>query len=134
MEVVRFFIAYATVLVTFAGIDYLWLGILMKHVYRAGLGHLMAPTIQLWAAVLFYAVYTLGLFFFAISPGLLKGSPLTALILGGLVGLLAYATYDLSNLATLRNWPVALTFIDIAWGTLLSSFAAVVGVWIMELL
>jgi uncharacterized membrane protein len=96
--------------------------------YLQGLGHLMAEAPVLWAAALFYAVYGLGLLRFAIAMPA-AGTVAQAARAGALFGFVAYATYDLTNLATLRDWPASLAFIDIAWGTLASAAAAAAGRW-----
>jgi uncharacterized membrane protein len=127
----RFALAYAATLVTMLAIDLLWLGVIARSVYTAGIGHLMAAQPNLAAAVAFYLIYPLGLVLLAVLPhGAEAGWRATA-VSAALFGFFAYATYDLSNLATLRAWPVGLTLIDMAWGTLLSTAAAVVGklVW-----
>jgi uncharacterized membrane protein len=124
--------AYLVALAVMLLLDLLWLGFVARPLYLQGLGHLMAETPTLWAAALFYAVYGLGLLCFAIaSPATQKdtGGVSRAALSGALFGFVAYATYDLTNLATLRDWPVVLAFIDIAWGTLASAGAAAAGRW-----
>jgi uncharacterized membrane protein len=124
--------AYLVALTVMLLLDLLWLGFVARPLYLQGLGHLMAETPTLWAAALFYAVYGLGLLRFAIaSPATQKdtGAVSRAALSGALFGFVAYATYDLTNLATLRDWPVVLAFIDIAWGTLASAGAAAAGRW-----
>lgn len=123
----RLLIAYASTLVTFLAIDALWLGVLMGSTYKSYLGELMLSQPKLIPAAIFYLLYAVGLVVFAIMPALRQGDWRHAALMGALLGLVAYATYDLSNLATLRGWPLPLTLIDIAWGTVLSSIAASVG-------
>jgi uncharacterized membrane protein len=120
-------IAYGAALCVFLAIDALWLAVLMKPVYGAALGPLLADTPRWAPAVLFYLLYVAGLLVFAILPGLRTRRGRTAAALGALLGLLAYGTYDLSNYATLRDWPLALTAIDMAWGTVLSAVSATAG-------
>src|SRR6476469_118682 len=120
----RLLIAYATTLVTLLVIDGLWLTVLMGSTYKSYLGDLMLSQPKLLPAALFYLLYAFGLVVFAISPALRDGSWKQAAMLGALLGLVAYATYDLSNLATLRGWPLPLTLIDIVWGAVLSGMAA----------
>ena len=113
-------------------LDLLWLGWIARPLYLQGLAHLMAGSPTWWAAALFYAVYGLGLLRFAIAlpPGQAAGRGIgRAAAAGAVFGLVAYATYDLTNLATLKDWPVALAFIDIAWGALASAAAAACGRW-----
>jgi len=124
--------AYLVALAVMLLLDLLWLGWFARPLYLKGIGHLMAAAPTWWAAALFYAVYGLGLLCFAIaSPATPKntGAVSQAARSGALFGFVAYATYDLTNLATLRDWPVVLAFIDIAWGTLASAAAAAAGRW-----
>ena len=124
--------AYLAAVATMLLLDLLWLGWVARPLYLQGLGHLMADSPMWWAAALFYAVYGLGLLRFAIAMPAARvaaGTLAQAARAGALFGFVAYATYDLTNLATLRDWPVALAFIDIAWGTLASAAAAAAGRW-----
>lgn len=123
----RLLIAYATTLVTLLVIDGLWLTVLMGSTYKSYLGDLMLSQPKLLPAALFYLLYAFGLVVFAISPALRDGGWKQAAMLGALLGLVAYATYDLSNLATLRGWPLPLTIIDIVWGAVLSGVASAIG-------
>ena len=120
-------VAYMAVLAFFALVDTLWLGVVARGFYRAELGSLLAPEVRLDAAVLFYVVYAAGIVVFAVAPALRAESLVTALAMGGLFGFFAYATYDLTNLATLRDWPLRMTIVDIAWGTALTAGSAAVG-------
>ena len=125
---------YLATLVAFFAIDMLWLGFVARGLYRKYLGFLMAPSANWPAAIIFYLLFVLGIVVFAILPGLESGSLRTTLARGALFGLIAYATYDLTNLATLKDWPVAITIIDMIWGTVLSlavSYAGfVAGNWL----
>jgi len=123
----RLVIAYASTLVTLLAIDALWLTVLMGSTYQSYLGDLMLSQPKLLPAALFYLIYAAGLVAFAVLPGTREGGWKHAATMGALLGLVAYATYDLSNLATLRGWPLPLTVIDIAWGAVLSAIAASVG-------
>ncbi len=123
----RLVIAYASTLITLLAIDALWLTVLMGATYKSYLGDLMLSQPKLLPAALFYLIYAAGLVAFAVLPGAREGDWKYAAMMGALLGLVAYATYDLSNLATLRGWPLPLTLIDIAWGTVLSAVAASVG-------
>ena len=105
-------------------LDLLWLGVIMKDFYRANIGHLMSGTIVWPAAIVFYVVYAVGIAFFASLPA---DSLQKAALLGLALGALAYATYDLTNNATLKDWPVIVTVADILWGAALTSVAASVG-------
>lgn len=123
----RLVIAYASTLLTLLAIDALWLTVIMGSTYKSYLGDLMLSQPKLLPAALFYLIYAAGLVAFAVLPGVRADGWKYAAMMGALLGLVAYATYDLSNLATLRGWPLPLTFIDIAWGTVLSAVAASVG-------
>ena len=108
-------------------IDALWLAVLMGPTYQSYIGALMLTEPKLLPAALFYVLYPFGLMVFAVMPALRKRDWRAAALLGGLLGLVAYGTYDLSNLATLRGWPWQMTAIDMAWGTFLSASAACAG-------
>jgi uncharacterized membrane protein len=107
--------------------DMLWLGAMVDRVYRPALGDLGIPGVNLLPAAVFYLLYPVGLVIFAILPALKSGSFAAAILYGALFGLFTYATYDLSNHATLRNWTLPVTAIDMAWGTALGAIAATVG-------
>lgn len=120
--------AYLGALTIFAIVDFLWLAIVAKTYYRDGIGHLMASPINIPAAIVFYLVFVLGLTVFAVVPALGPGgSWMAAARTGMLFGLFCYATYDLTNLATLKNWPLTLSLVDMAWGTTLSGITAAAG-------
>ncbi len=120
-------IAYGATALVFFGLDFLWLGTVAKSFYRGQLGPLMADQVNIPVAAGFYALYVVGLVIFAVAPALAAGSWKTALMYGALFGFFAYATYDLTNLATLRDWPAALSVVDLIWGTVLSGTAATLG-------
>ena len=107
--------------------DFVWLGVLARDFYASRLGVLLLAEPNWVPAGLFYGLYACGLCVFCVSPALATGSWRKGLHLGAFFGLVAYATYDLSNLATLQGWPVAITLADIAWGSLLSAVATVAG-------
>jgi uncharacterized membrane protein len=115
---------YLVTLAVFVGIDLVWLGFIAKSFYRAEIGALLAEKMSFPAAAAFYVIYAAGLMFFAVQPSLATGGWTRALMLGGLFGFVAYATYDLSNLATLRGWTVKLCVVDMLWGAALSGFTA----------
>lgn len=120
-------IAYFSALLFLAVADLIWLGLLMNDHYQAWIGPLMREQPLLLPAVAFYLLYPLGLVVFAILPALEKRSSLKCAALSALFGLVAYGTYDLSNLATLKDWPWQLAMVDILWGTALSCGAAMTG-------
>ena len=127
---------YILTVTVFFGIDMIWLGIVAKGFYRNNLGHLLRPDINWAAALIFYLLYIVGILIFATLPALEKNSLRQAVVMGGLFGFFAYATYDLSNLATLRGWPVNVVFMDIIWGMALTASVAAssffIGRWIMQ--
>lgn len=118
---------YATVLAVMVALDLLWLGVVAKPLYQQAIGHLMADRPVLPVALLFYAVYALGLTVFGVWPHAATPGWRTALMMGALFGFFAYATYDLTNLATLKGWPVGIALIDMAWGTAVSGVSALAG-------
>ena len=119
--------AYAATLGTMLALDLLWLGVVAKPVYQRGIGHLMAEQPNIVAAALCYAVFALGLMIFAVSPTGPSAAWAKTAGTAALFGFFAYATYDLTNLATLRGWPVGLSLLDMAWGTGISAVAALAG-------
>ena len=116
----QFFIVYAISIPVFIIIDLLWLGVIAKPFYQTRLSHLLGD-VNWVATIIFYLVFLLGLTFFAIYPTVARGTMMTGLILGGLFGFFTYATYDLTNWATLRGWPVSVVVFDMLWGTLLGA-------------
>jgi uncharacterized membrane protein len=116
--------AYLCALVLFTVIDFVWLGFIARSFYVTQLGEMMRPQPALLAAGLFYVVYAFGVVHFAVMPALRGNGWTTALAQGAVLGLVAYATYDLSNMATLKNWPVPMSIVDIAWGTALTATVA----------
>ena len=112
--------------------DAIWLGVVAKDLYRQHIGHLMADSVRWGAALAFYLLFLYGLFVFVIQPALAAQDPMSALLKGALFGLVCYATYDLTNLATLRDWPLSVTFIDLAWGAFLSGTAAGTAVYLVQ--
>jgi len=129
--------AYGATAVVLLALDLLWLGVIAKSFYRDGIGHLMADPPNLVAGGVFYLLYPVGVLLFAVAPaawtgGLAASAELPwsrAVLAGALFGFFAYATYDLSNLATLRGWPLRVTLVDIVWGTALTAAAAAAGRW-----
>ena len=105
-------------------IDLVWLGVIAKGFYQKHLGYLMRPQVNWAAAILFYLLFIIGIILFAVRPALELQSPMRALVYGALFGFFAYATYDLTNLATVRDWPVIVTVIDLIWGTVLCGAVA----------
>ena len=120
-------IAYPATAVVFLALDAAWLTTMADRLYRPALGRLLLDRFELLPAIAFYAVYLVGVLVFAVLPGLESRRWTTALGLGALLGFVAYATYDLTNQATLRDWPWQVTIADLCWGTLATGVAAAVG-------
>jgi uncharacterized membrane protein len=112
---------YLIALIIFLAIDMFWLGLVAKNFYSGQIGSLMKSEINWPAAIIFYLLFVVGLVFFVISPAIEKGSWTYALVFGALFGLITYATYDLTNLATLKDWPLLVTIVDLAWGAVLAA-------------
>lgn len=126
MQTFKLLAVYCLTLVTFLVIDAVWLGLIAKDMYRRELGHLLAPNVRWGAAAVFYVIYIVGLLVLVVMPH--KGSPLlTVAVLGALFGFVAYATYDLTNLATLTRWPLSVTITDLAWGVFVTGVTAAAG-------
>lgn len=124
MTLTRFLTAYAITLPIFFAIDLVWLGLVAREFYREHLGYIMAPEVNWVPAILFYLIFIAGIVFFAVKPALETQSAGRALLYGALFGLVTYATYDLTNHATVRDWPLIVTLVDLAWGTTLSASVA----------
>jgi uncharacterized membrane protein len=120
-------VAWAATFVVMLVIDGLWLGVIAKSTYQQGMGELMAAQPRLVPAAAFYLLYPVGLAVFAVLPGVDAGSMLRAALTGALFGLFCYGTYDLTNMAVVRNWPVGLSLLDMAWGTFASGVASAAG-------
>lgn len=120
---------YFITLIAFLGIDSLWLGLVAPTFYRAQIGYIMTENPNLIAAGLFYLLFIFGMVVFIVEPGVREGTLMQAVTRGALFGLVTYATYDLTNLATLEGWPMLVTVVDLIWGTFLSSAVTLVSVW-----
>lgn len=114
----RFVAGYIAFLVAFGICDAIWLGTMTARLYRPALSDLIVEQVRYWPAALFYFGFPLGVVHFALMPALRDGSASAALLNGALIGLLAYATYDLTNYATLRPWTLTITLADLAYGTI----------------
>ena len=119
---------------TMAGIllvlDLLWIGVIARDFYRNGLGALMAENINMAAAFGFYVIYSIGLFVFVVQPALANGDWQKAAMMGAMFGLVAYATYDLTNLAVVKGFPINIALVDMAWGAGVSAVTAAATVLI----
>ena len=116
----KYFKLYLVSLAAFLAIDMLWLGLVARSFYQQQLGFIMAPSPNWFVAIIFYLLFIGGILFFVVVPGLESDSLKATLLRAALFGLITYATYDLTNLATLKDWPALLSIVDMLWGTLLS--------------
>lgn len=121
---------YGIAFLVFCGLDGVWLGFISKDLYRQQLGYLMAKNVNWTAAVIFYLLFIAGLVFFVIQPAMKLHSWQYALGAGALFGLVTYATYDLTNLAVVKQWPLLITIVDLAWGTTLSMLVSTITFFI----
>ncbi|TNM62317.1 DUF2177 family protein [Aliirhizobium smilacinae] len=125
-------LAYIGTVVAFLGLDFLWLGTVATGFYRSRIGSLLLDQPNFVAAGVFYLFYVAGIVYFAVQPALLSGNWTTAAVAGAILGFIAYGTYDMTNLATLKNWSPTVSAVDMAWGTALTSFSAVVGYFVAQ--
>jgi uncharacterized membrane protein len=123
----RFVVAYIVTAIVFLGLDTLWLTQVALGMYRRELGTLLLDKPNLPIAGLFYLLFVVGIVVLAILPALNGGTWINALLLGAVLGLVAYGTYDITNLSTLRNWSLTVTLADLAWGTALTAVSATLG-------
>jgi uncharacterized membrane protein len=112
---------FAIAMPVFFAIDLLWLGVIASDFYNQQIGGLLKPDVNWWAAIAFYFIFIAGMVFFVIAPAREKDSWRYALSVGAIFGFVTYATFDLTALALLKDWPLLLTFVDLAWGTVLSA-------------
>ena len=128
----KLIISYLLTTVVFFAVDMTWLGLIAKDLYKKYLGSFLSDKVNWPAAIIFYLLFIIGIFYFCILPAVEKNSVVKAIISGALFGVLTYATYDLTNLATLKNWPLTIVFIDIAWGALLTGIVSTAGFYIVK--
>jgi len=125
---------YALTIPVFFVIDIIWLGVIARGFYRRHLGFILSPDVNWVAAIIFYLMYIVGILFFAVRPALNEGSWQQAVLLGGLYGFFTYATYDFTNLATLKDWPPIIVLVDILWGvclcTIVSALSFAIARWL----
>jgi len=126
----RYLIAYFASIIVFFAIDFVWLGTVAKSFYRNEIGPLLLDKFNIPVAIFFYVMYVVGIVIFAVAPALNSGMLKTALIYGALFGFFTYATYDFTNLATLKGYTTKLAIVDTIWGTCLVAATAVAGTWI----
>jgi uncharacterized membrane protein len=123
---------YFATLVVFFAVDMTWLVLVARSFYSKHLGFLMAPSINWIAAILFYLLFIFGMLFFVIVPGVKENSLQNTLLKAALFGLITYATYDLTNLATINQWPLVVTLVDLAWGMVLSCIVSIAGFYLAK--
>jgi uncharacterized membrane protein len=121
-----FYKLFAIALPVFFAIDIIWLVAVAKNFYKEQIGFLMKPDINWFAAIVFYLLFITGLIIFVITPAMVRQSWVHALLYGALFGLVTYATYDLTNLATVKDWPILVTVVDLVWGSLLAGSVSVI--------
>ena len=124
MNMTYYFKLYAMTVPVFFAVDIIWLGVVAKSFYRNNLGFILSPKVNWPAAISFYLLYIVGILVFAVVPALQKESLSKALLWGCLYGFFTYATYDLTNMATIKNWPLKVVVVDVLWGVLLCSVVA----------
>ena len=134
MSLLSYIKLYVLTVPVFFIVDLLWLGIIAKKLYRKELGFILADRVNWSAAITFYLIYIAGIIFFAVRPALTTQSFYQALYLGALYGFFTYATYDLTNMATIDNWPLKIVVVDIAWGTILCLLVAASSFLIAQML
>lgn len=130
----KYLYLYLLTFLVFFVIDFIWLKFVATKFYATKIGHLMASKPKLVPALLFYLLFVVGILIFAVLPGYESQSIWKTVVLGAIFGMLSYSTYDLTNLATLKNWPTSLTVIDIIWGTSVSTITSATGYFIATLL
>ncbi|NKI57554.1 DUF2177 family protein [Labrenzia sp. PO1] len=130
----KYVTAYIATVLVFLAVDYVWLTQVSTRFYLDRIGHLMMEKPNIAAASVFYLVYVVGIVIFAVAPALKADSLVTAIIFGALFGFFTYGTYDVTNYATLREWPVSVVLVDVAWGTVLSAVSAGAGFTITRLM
>lgn len=132
---INYFYAFISSLVVMTVIDALWLGLVAPKFYREHIGFIMADKPNWFAAAAFYVIFVIGVTVFVVYPGWQNAQSLIKIgLLGALLGLVAYATYDLTNQATLKNWPPIVTAVDLVWGAFLSGSVSVIAVAILRAL
>ena len=118
---------YAITLVAFFAVDMVWLGLVAKTFYKKHLGYIMAPDVNWTAALIFYLLFIVGILVFVVLPGIKENSLSSTILRAALFGLITYATYDLTNLATVRDWPLLVTIVDLCWGMVLTTLVSLAG-------
>ncbi len=126
----RFFVAF----IIFLLIDFVWLSKVAPNFYKSHIGHLMSQKVNFTAAIIFYVIYIIALLIFVINPSVQNNNTVSALYLGALIGLAMYGTYDLTNMATLKEWPLIVTVVDLMWGTFITSVTCFLSTYVIRYL
>jgi uncharacterized membrane protein len=126
-SLIQYTLIYLATLPFLFGVDLLWITVIAKPFYQSHLGHLLADKPILWVGALFYLLYLVGIMVFAIAPAIETHSLLRAIVLGALLGCIAYAAYDFTNWSTIKDWPMIVSVVDLLWGTVLTGAIAGIG-------
>jgi uncharacterized membrane protein len=121
---------YFATLAVFFAVDMLWLGVISRDFYKKHLGFIMTPDVNWYAALIFYFLFIFGILVFVVLPGLKENALPLMLVKAALFGLITYATYDLTNLATVKDWPLIITIVDLIWGMVLTTTVSLAGFFI----
>ncbi len=121
---------YFATLAVFFAVDMLWLGVISRAFYKKHLGFIMAPEVNWYAALIFYFLFIAGVLVFVVLPGLKENDLTMTLVKAAFFGLITYATYDLTNLATVKDWPLIITVVDLIWGMVLTTIVSLGGFFI----
>jgi len=121
---------YLATLTVFFAVDMLWLGLIARTFYKKHLGFLMAPEVNWYAALIFYFIFIVGVLVFVVLPGLKENDLPMLTVKAAFFGFITYATYDLTNLATVKDWPLIITIVDLVWGMVLTTIVSVAGFFI----
>lgn len=132
MSLKNVLLGYWITFMVFLAIDMLWLGVISKNLYQKYLGAFLTDKVNWTAALIFYALFVIGISIFSIYPALQKNSLSHALLMGALFGFFTYATYDLTNLATLKDWPLFIVIVDILWGSTITALTSISGFYIIK--
>jgi len=123
---------YLLTVPVFFVIDIIWLGVVAKSFYQKNLKYILSPNVNWTAAIIFYLIYIAGILIFAVLPAVAKDSLRHAAVWGALFGFFTYATYDLTNLALLKDWPIIIVIVDILWGVVLCSAVATLSFFVAK--
>lgn len=133
MPVTTIIYTYLAMTVTFLAVDLLWLGVVAKNFYQGQIGMLMKATPNWTAALIFYALFIVGIMVFAVMPHYQQDSFTDTLLYGALFGFFTYMTYELTNYAVLKDWPLPIVFVDIVWGVVLASVVSLAGYFVARM-